>query len=119
MIHYKLPLTGSLAKSILAAGLSLILASSALAAEPDTAWTLDSCINYAVSHNLNVRGWQYEQLSGEVAVDAAKDKFLPRANAYASQSFAFGRGLNAENTYSDRNTSTFSWGAQAELTLFQ
>ena len=119
MIHYKSLLTKSLPKSILAAGVSLALASSAQAAEPATVWTLDSCISYAVSHNLNVRGRQYEQLNGEVAVDAAKDRFLPRANAYASQSFAFGRGLNAENTYSDRNTSTFSWGAQAELPLFQ
>ncbi len=114
MIHYK----SLLVKSVLTIGISLS-ASSALGSETGTVWTLDSCISYATTHNLNVRGREYDKLNGEVAVDAAKDRFLPRANAYANQSFAFGRGLNAQNTYSDRNTSTFSWGAQAELPLFQ
>ena len=37
-------------------------------------WTLDSCITYAVEHNLTVKSRQIEIKSGELDVTAAKDK---------------------------------------------
>lgn len=82
-------------------------------------WSLDSCISYAVSHNLTVKARALERDNAELSLTSAKDNYLPKASAYASQNFAFGRGLNSENTYSDRNTSNFSWGANISLPLFQ
>ena len=82
-------------------------------------WTLDSCITYAVEHNLTVKSRQIEIKSGELDVTAAKDKYLPNLSAYASQSFSFGRGLTSENTYTNRNTTNFGWGVNMSLPLFQ
>lgn len=89
------------------------------AAESNGAWTLDSCINYAVEHNLTVRSRQLEHASGELAVTEAKDRVLPQLSASASQSWNFGRGLTSENTYANRNTSMTGFNVGLQLPLFQ
>lgn len=99
---------------------SLIIAASALtAAAQSTPWTLDSCISYAIDHNLTVRSQQLEATSAELAVTEARDRFLPTAEAGASQTFNFGRGLTSDNTYADRNTGQFGWNLGVNLPLFQ
>jgi outer membrane protein len=82
-------------------------------------WTLEQCIDYAVEHNLTVKNQEISKLSAELDVVEAKDNFLPNLSASASQSFNFGRGLTAENTYANRNTSNFQWGASMNMPLFQ
>lgn len=82
-------------------------------------WNLDSCINYAVEHNLTVKGRNADVISAEYDVTEAKNKFLPQLSANASQSFNFGRGLTSENIYANRNTSNFQWNANLSLPLFQ
>ncbi len=82
-------------------------------------WTLDSCISYAISHNLTVKARELDRQSGELSVTEAKSGFLPTVSANASESFSFGRGLTAENVYANRNTTNFQWGANANLPLFQ
>lgn len=91
------------------------VAGSAMAKE----WSLDSCISYAISNNIDVRRQQLQITEGEQSVIEAKDRFLPSASASASQNFNFGRGLTAQNTYADRNTSNFGWNAGMNLPLFQ
>ena len=81
-------------------------------------WTLDSCIHYAAEHNLQVRSSKASILQSEVGVDQAKSGYLPNVSASAGQAWNLGRGLTAENTYADRNTSTFNWGANLSLPLF-
>lgn len=83
------------------------------------AWTLDSCINYALTHNVEVRQRINAARQGELAVIEAKDRVLPNLSGYGSQNFSFGRGLTADNTYANRNTSSFSVGAQLSVPLFQ
>ncbi|MDE6534112.1 MAG: TolC family protein [Muribaculaceae bacterium] len=82
-------------------------------------WTLDSCINYAVAHNVNILQGELRIKEGEQAVTEAKDRFLPTLDASASQSFTFGRALQQDNTYADRNTSSFGWNVGFSLPLFQ
>lgn len=82
-------------------------------------WSLDSCINYAVSHNITVKSRQLDRYSAELDVTEAKDAFLPKAQADVSQSFNFGRGLTSENTYADRNTSQTGWSVGVNVPLFQ
>lgn len=82
-------------------------------------WTLDSCVNYAVDHNITLRQQQLRTASGELDVTSAKDAFLPTLSASASESFSFGRGLTTDNTYVDRNTSNFQWGVNLNVPLFQ
>ncbi len=95
------------------------LALSAFATSFADGWTLDSCINYAIAHNITVRSRELDTQSAELAVTEAKDAFLPQAQGSVSQSFSFGRGLTSENTYADRNTSQFGWNIGVSLPLFQ
>lgn len=82
-------------------------------------WDLDSCINYAVSHNLNVKASIIRQTSGQLDITEARDRFLPTISAGAGKNWDFGRGLTSENTYANRNTSMFSWNGNMSLPLFQ
>lgn len=82
-------------------------------------WSLDSCVSYAISHNINVQSRLLQEENGRLGVTEAKDRFLPNINGFGSQSFSFGRGLTAENTYANRNTSSFSVGANLSLPIFQ
>lgn len=95
-----------------------LLLASATGAKAE-AWSLDSCINYAIEHNLDVRSAMLERYKGDLNVTEAKDRFLPTLSAGAAQSWNFGRGLTAENTYANRNTSSFGWNANLSLPLFQ
>lgn len=99
--------------TICIAALAVAFASSA------ETWTLDSCISYALDNNLTVKSRQNEIASGQLDITAARDRHLPNVNAYASQSFSYGRGLTSDNTYTDRNTSNFGWGVNMSLPLFQ
>ncbi len=98
--------------------MALGLVASAQSASAE-GWTLDSCISYAVNHNINLKMQELQIRQGELAVTEAKDRFLPQVSASASQSFNFGRGLTAENTYANRNTSNTSWNVGMNLPLFQ
>lgn len=82
-------------------------------------WDLDSCINYALTHNITIRQRTLDCVSAGNDVTEAKDRFLPDLSASASQSFNFGRGLTSANTYANRNTSNFQWGVGMNLPLFQ
>lgn len=95
-----------------------ILLSTTTAAQAEV-WTLDSCINYAINHNIDVKVRNLDRHSAELDIIEAKDKFLPEVSAGASQSFNFGRGLTASNIYADRNTSNFGWNVGLSLPLFQ
>lgn len=96
-----------------------IAAASCLTASAAEKWTLDSCISYAMLHNIDIRTRMLESRSAELDVTEAKDRFLPQMSAGASQTFNFGRGLTSENTYADRNTSEFGWNVGLSLPLFQ
>ena len=90
---------------VIFAGTALLLSCSMTAAAD--AWSLDSCISYAIDHNLDVRSAVIERYKGDLSVTEAKDRFLPSLSAGAAQSWNFGRGLTADNTYANRNTSSF------------
>lgn len=100
---------------LLAASVCIVCTGSAVAEQ----WNLDRCVAYAHEHNISVQQGKLQIMSGDLEVTEAKDRFLPNVSASASQSFSFGRGLTAENTYADRNTSSFQWGANLNLPLFQ
>lgn len=96
--------------------LALAAALSAGASQP---WSLDSCISYAISHNITVQSRELSAEGARLGVTEAKDRFLPSVSAYGSESLSFGRGLTAENTYANRNTTSFSVGANLNMPIFQ
>ena len=82
-------------------------------------WSLKDCIDYALEHNLTVKqsGLTVEQR--EVEVSTAVGRRLPSLGASASESVSFGRGLTADNTYTNSNTSNTSFNLGTDVTLFQ
>lgn len=102
-------------KIVLSLIMGIGMVGTALAKE----WSLDNCISYAITNNIDVRRQQLQIAEGEQSVIEAKDRFLPTASASASQNFNFGRGLTSQNTYADRNTTNFGWNAGLNLPLFQ
>ncbi|MDE6437907.1 MAG: TolC family protein, partial [Muribaculaceae bacterium] len=99
--------------------LAAILTTAAAAGAGAEVWDLDRCIGYAIEHNISVQQNALTAHEGELSVTEAKDRFLPQLSAYGSQSFNFGRGLTADNTYANRNTTSTSVGAQLSLPIFQ
>lgn len=95
---------------------ALIAACLMANAEP---WSLRQCIDYALANNLTVMQRQAETTQAENELTAARDGVLPTVSANAQQSWNFGRGLTASNTYADRNTSNFGWSVGLNLPLFQ
>lgn len=81
-------------------------------------WTVERCIDYAIEHNIDVKMRRADVESGQLQVEAGRNAFLPQLSGNASQSFNFGRGLTAANTYANRNTSSFQVGASFSLPLF-
>lgn len=81
-------------------------------------WTLDECVAYAIEHNLTVEQHKVERMDAEQQVVSAKDAVLPQLSGQAGQSWNFGRGLTASNTYANRNTSNFGASIGLQLPLF-
>ena len=102
-----------------ALAVTLLIAAAAISGRAQDTWTLDRCVSYAIDNNISVKRQALQATQGELAITEAKDRFLPQMSGYASQSFNFGRGLTADNTYANRNTSSFSAGAQLSLPIFQ
>ena len=89
-----------------------------LAGAQEKPWTLQDCIGYALDHNLSVQRSALQVLQREVDVNTAENNRLPGVRGSASQNFSFGRGLTADNTYANTNTTNTSFSLGADMTLF-
>ena len=102
----------------LAPALALALASlPAVPVRAQQPWTLEQCIDHAVTHNIVIR--QRENLTRQQAIQlsTARNSRLPDLNASVGQNFSFGRGLTAENTYTNTNTSSTSFSLGTSVPL--
>lgn len=97
--------------------LSALIAGCAISMNAET-WSLDKCIDYAIENNITVKLRRVDVNSAELEVTDAKSRYLPKVSANIGQSWNLGRGLTAQNTYADRNTSNLQWGASLNLPLF-
>lgn len=80
-------------------------------------WTLEQCIDHALTHNISIRQRENTQLQQELQLSNARNSRLPDLNASAGQNFSFGRGLTAENTYTNTNTSSTSFSLGTSIPL--
>lgn len=81
-------------------------------------WTLEQCINHAIANNITVKRQQQTVEAEKISLNTSRNSRLPGVNASASQSFNFGRGLTANNTYANRNTMNTSMDISANVTLY-
>jgi outer membrane protein len=71
-----------------------------------------------VEHNISVKQQENQLLQRELQLETAKSQRLPDLNASAGQNFSFGRGLTAQNTYTNTNTSSTSLSLGTSVPLF-
>jgi len=81
-------------------------------------WSLEQCCNYAVEHNITIKQQENQCRQQEIQLSNAKNQRLPDLSGGASQNFSFGRGLTAENTYTNTNTSSTSFSLGTSVPLF-
>ncbi|NLZ20038.1 MAG: TolC family protein [Bacteroidales bacterium] len=82
-------------------------------------WSLQDCIDYALEHNLTVQQSALAVEQREVELNSAQNRRLPALSASASENLSFGRGLTADNTYSNSNTTSTSFSLGGEMPVFQ
>ena len=74
---------------------ALVAAVAAGARAQERVWTLPQCIDHALENNR-----------------------LPSVSGSAGQNFSFGRGLTADNTYANTNTTNTSFSVGAQVPVF-
>ena len=82
-------------------------------------WSLADCIEYALEHNLTVQQSELTVELREVDLNTAQGRRLPGFRASASENLSFGRGLTADNPYSNSNPTSTSFSLGGDLPIFQ
>ena len=82
-------------------------------------WPLRECINHALEHNITVKQSALNVEQKEIDLNTAQGRRLPGVNASGSESLSFGRGLTADNTYTNSNTSSTSFSLGMDVPVFQ
>ena len=88
-----------------------------LSAQPHQ-WTLRECCDYAVAHNISIKQQENQCRQQEIQLSTSKNQRLPDLSGSIGQNFSFGRGLTADNTYSNTNTSSTSFSLGTSVPLF-
>ncbi len=86
--------------------------------QAQSAWTLRQCAEYAVEHNLQIKQQDNQRRQQELQLSTARNARLPEVSGSLGQNFSFGRGLTAENTYTNTNTSNTSFSLSTSVPLF-
>jgi outer membrane protein len=96
-------------KLILILSLSLVVMGEDIIAQQDSIWTLDKCINYALSRNIQVRKSELSNQQYMVYSEQAKAQRLPSVNASAGQNFNWSKSNAAgESGLKGSNGSNYS-----------
>ena len=80
-------------------------------------WTLEQCVDHAVTHNIGIRQRENMQRQQQLQLSTARNSRLPDLNASANENFSFGRGLTADNTYTNTNTTSTSFSIGTSVPL--
>lgn len=99
--------------------LSLVLSlMTALPLAAQDAWNLQQCIQHALSHNIRIHKQEAARDQSAVELSTARWSRLPDLNGSVGTSFNFGRALQDDNTYGDRNTMNSSFSVGTGVPLF-
>ena len=99
--------------------MTILAMATTAATTAQTAWTARQCMQYAVSHNTQVRRAALELDNYEAAKIGAVGQFLPWVDAGVGAQYNFGRAIDPEtNGYTDVSTFYNGYSVQASLGLF-
>lgn len=89
------------------------------AQERQVPWSLQDCVEYALEHNISVRQQDISVAQREIDLNTAQNSRLPGVSGSMSENFSFGRGLTADNTYDNSNTTSTGISLGADVPVFQ
>lgn len=95
----------------------VVISSIYLPAQP--AWTLDSCIAYALENNYTIKQKLLEMEQNKIELQSSKMNVFPSINASIGQSFDFGRAASVNAIIQDNTQSTTSLEFGLNVPLFQ
>lgn len=81
-------------------------------------WSLQDCVNYAVSNNISIQQSNIDNEEQEVILKMKRNEYLPSISANAGDNLYFGRGPSRDGTYTDNNQMSASFGLIMSLNLF-
>ena len=96
----------------------IVLPLSFSTASAQKEWSLRECCDYAVEHNISIKQQENQCRQKELQLSTAKNSRLPDLSGSLGQNFSFGRGLTAENTYTNTNTSNTSLQLSTSVPIF-
>lgn len=91
----------------------------AASAAPTGPWSLQAAVDYALTHNLNVRQSQLQAQNIDVALLQSRAALLPSANLNGSQAWNYGTSINPlTNVFQSQTTRSNNFSAASQVTLF-
>jgi Outer membrane protein len=96
----------------------LLICWTAGAQETTKKWTLEECINHAISNNIDLKQQEQQRAGSEVDLSTSKNSWLPDLNASVGQNFDFGRSPSKEGIIVDRNSSNTSAYLSLSMPIF-
>ncbi len=82
----------------------LLFTSNIINAQESKKWTLEECIQYAVTHNIEIKKIALQKENAAVGLHTAKMSRLPNLNAGAGQQWNFGRSNNTPSGMYENQT---------------
>jgi outer membrane protein len=95
----------------------LILFGTVFTAISQETWSLQKCVDYALSNNIQVKQQILNTQYQENLVKQARSNMLPSLNGSLQNNYNFGRSLTYSNTYENVNSAQVSGYLSADLTL--
>nr|WP_319572954.1 TolC family protein [uncultured Draconibacterium sp.] len=105
-------------KNLLTLFLGILLSAGAVNLQAQNVWDLQTCIDYAIKNNLQVKRQEINTRHSETMVKQAKDDKLPSLNAQLSNNYNYGHSATSENIYINANSKDGSGNLSSDMTLF-
>lgn len=80
-------------------------------------WGLTECVQYALSHNLNIKQQEDNVRLQEISLSISRNSRLPDLNGSIGENFSFGRALTSDNTYMNRSTQSTSFSVGTSVPI--
>lgn len=81
-------------------------------------WDLQTCINYALEHNVSIKQRQDNVKQQEISLSTSKNQYLPNLTGSANENLSFGRALTIDNTYDNQNTQSTSFSLSTSVPIY-
>ena len=99
--------------------ITVFLAGAAFGQNHSGPWTLAECIRHAQDNNITLKQRDLQVKQQEIQLETTKGSRLPQVSGSTSENFSFGRGLTADNTYSNTNTTSTGISLGTAVPVFQ